>query len=113
MVNLSTRCLAQYASSAARSGSMNSMPARNRAPREGEISNNAQATTALKRSVPRSSDNKVRTRWFGLRMVADTTCAPNFDMSTRDAVCPSTNTPTASAILKRSVRRVPRGVGVA
>ena len=48
-----------------------------------------------------------RTRWFGFRIVGETTCAPTSDRLISAAGLPSICTSTPSTILNRGARRVP------
>ena len=72
------------------------------------ISNEAHATAALTRTLPWSSLKTMRTRWFGLRIVDDTTCAPTVERSTSWPRCRRPCTATMPGIRWRGARRVPR-----
>jgi hypothetical protein len=63
---------------------------------------------AAKRSERSLSGRIIRTRWFGRRIVGDTTCAPTTDRFTSVAGFPSIITSMPLTTLKRGARRVPR-----
>src|SRR5262249_45260722 len=98
----------QYASTAVRSASTNSTPARYRGATLGGISNDVHATAALNVTTPTSSLSVIGIIWFGLSATDEMICAPIVDRSTSVACFPSAGASALDAILTRGARRVPR-----